>query len=292
MSGDDFIRDAVSRAGDGIGGDVPTDLAGRLEQGRARLVRRRMVTRAAAGAAAILLVGSVALQLGRDDDSAVETVDDPSTSTSTVAPTTVASAVTTETTAPIDTTTVPPTTEATTTSEPVSTTARPPAVSPIGPSDPLSLYGIGAVRAGMTVAEAEAVTGQGFAIDGFEMEGGSCYFARLDGLADLIFLIRSDAGLAGDPREGVIGRVSVRTPGRTTISGISVGSTRAEVIETYGDRLVESPHAYVTDGSYLDYTSPDPADSGFMVRFEIADDAVRDIHAGRWSEVQLIEGCA
>jgi hypothetical protein len=290
MSGDDFLRDAVARAGDEIAGEVPSDLAGRLEARRTRIVRRRTATRVLAAAAIILVIGGVALQFGADDEDAVETVDLPTT----VAPTT-ATSVTTEATAPAATTTAPTdttTTEPATTTQPTTTTVPPPTVSPIGPSTPISLYGIGQIRAGMTIAEAEAATGQTFTVDGFDMAGGSCYFARVDGIEDLLFLVTSDAGPTGDPRQGVIGRVTVSVPGRTTISGISIGSTRAEVLDTYGDRITESQHAYVTDGSYLDYTSPDPADAGFMVRFEVADGAVRDIHAGHAREAGYIEGCA
>jgi hypothetical protein len=288
MSGpDDFLRDTVSRAGDAIPAGVPADLSGTLEHRRSRLVRRRVARRVAAGGVALVLVGALVVRAGAEDDAADEVIigADPSTTTSQPAPETTGTAPAatdvTSTTVPSTTTTDPPTT---------TTTAPAETGTPIDESTPISLYGIGAVRGGMTIAEAEEATGQTLTIEGFDDFGGTCYFARIDGLDELYFLIVNDAG-ASDPRQGVVGRVSATAGPWRTISGLGVGSTRAEVLAAYGDRIVESPHAYV-DGSYLDYVPADPADAAFMLRFATNGDTVTEVHAGLEGPAGSIEGCA
>jgi hypothetical protein len=243
-----------------------------------------MAARVAAVAAAVLVVVA-GLTLLNDDDERADIYAGPPSST-TVAPSTTDPGALAPTTLP-DATTAPTTSPTTT-----APTTTAPATRPITESSRMSLYGLGEVRGGMTIAEAEALTGQTFVVDSFDMAEGLCYFARIDGFDDLYFLIENDVAPT-DPKQGIIGRASVGAGPWTTISGIGVGSTREEVLAAYGERITESPHAYVPGGSYLDFVPADAADSAYRLRFETdADGVVTEMHAGLTRPVGYIEGCA
>lgn len=285
---DSQLKNAITRAGDGLSRPVPTDLAVRLEAKRARVDRRRIGARVLAVAAAVVVIGATAAVVSRDDDERSQVdIGGPSTP----APSTTEAGGLTPTSVGGSDSSVP-TSEATTTTAPITTAPTEPAGEPITAASQISLYGLGAVRGGMTVTEAEAATGQTFRIEGFEDFGGACYFARVDGFEDLYFLITTDVPPA-DPREGIIGRASVTAPEWQTISGIHVGSTEAEVRAAYGANIVESPHEYVPGGKYLDFIPSDAADAAFKLRFETdATGVVTEMHAGLEGPASYIEGCA
>lgn len=55
---------------------------------------------------------------------------------------------------------------------------------------------------------------------------------------------RADAGrVAADPADGTITRIDIRETS-ATCAGIRIGSTKAEVLDASGDRIVVSPHEY------------------------------------------------
>src|SRR5262245_4907177 len=172
------LKAAIVRAGDELSRPAPADLGVRLKAQRARLARRRMAARVLAVAAVVLVV-AVGLTLLNDDDERADIYAGPASST-TATPSTTESGAIAPGTGPEATTM--PTTELTTTTAPTTTA---PAVSPITEGSRMSLYGLGEVRGGMTIREAEALTGQAFVVDSFDMAEGLCYFATIDGFDDL-----------------------------------------------------------------------------------------------------------
>lgn len=154
------------------------------------------------------------------------------------------------------------------------------------------LKGVGPIAGGMTVTEAEAAAGVTIEISDFDTFGGACYFGRVKGLENLYLLIENTDPRTG-PKAGVIGRATADGGAWSTISGVKVGSTEAEVMKAYGAKIVPSPHQYVTGGKYLDYVPTDAADVAYRLRFE-TDGAgkVTEIHAGLAGPATYIEGCA
>ncbi|MDQ3385782.1 MAG: hypothetical protein M3503_07225 [Actinomycetota bacterium] len=174
-----------------------------------------------------------------------------------------------------------PTTSATTAPGPTSSTVAP---DTLGPEDRASLEGVGPVRVGMTLEEASAAAGQGISEvpgSGAGSDPAACYYAVPDtGQPKVSFMVV----------DGAIGRVDV-DEGSTvvTVSGIGVGATEADVLATYGDRILVEPHPYDEGGRYLRYVPDDPTRS---LIFETDGATVLRYRSGLSGPVSFIEGCA
>ena len=235
---------------------------------------RRVLPFVLAGVVALAAIVLLVVQRSDDDDGGPEGA---STSTTTSDRSTSSSSSSTSASTP--TTTVTP--------------------DPIDADTPLSERGIGAIEAGMTVAEAEAASGLRLAPDGsFEAFGGHCYYVVLEGQPNVSVRVRSpnDEPVV-DPGDGVISVISVFGPDpgspstRVTTGGIGLGATEAEVRAAYGDAVEEQPHDYVPDGAYL-YVHPDDS-PGFGFRYVLDEQrVVTSIDAGEASGITAAEGCA
>ena len=161
---------------------------------------------------------------------------------------------------------------------------------------PISFHGIGPIRAGMTISEAEEAAGRPMIIVDFEQFGGHCYFAYPEGMKDdvILTILSPDEKPVTNPKDGVVGRASVEdgftSSPATTEGGVGIGASAGDVRAAYrGFSLSESKHHYI-DGLYLDVEA---ADSEMLLRFETrADGTVFVIHAGAPHAVTLVEGCA
>jgi hypothetical protein len=264
------------------------------------LSRARRATLALAASAVLTLAGC-----GDDDDDASTTTRPPDSVASTTAATTTTTPATSApgstTTAParVTTTTTAAATTTATTPVPAPTTAptstSPPSVAPTTPppagavtaDTPISIFGIGPVRAGMTLREA-AATGVPIEAVDFDAFEGFCYGGVIDGQPDVgMLVVASGDEPPADPLDGVIGRVSLYIGVRTTTEGIHIGSTEQDVHTAYGAALQETPHVYVPDGHYLRHE-----DGGFAYVFETDGSVVTAIHAGDPDVVGYVEGCA
>lgn len=194
--------------------------------------------------------------------------------------------------APATTTTVPdvpvappPQPALTTSTTPVpDTTTSTPAPDTLGPEDRVGLDGIGPVRVGMSLEQASAAAGQPVAeVPGSGVGTGpaACFFAAPgNGEPQVAFMVV----------DGVIGRVDVDGGSSVlTISGIGVGATEADVLATYGDRILVEPHPYDVAGRYLRYVPDDPSRS---LIFETDGAMVLRYRSGLAEPVSFIEGCA
>jgi hypothetical protein len=156
-------------------------------------------------------------------------------------------------------------------------------------TQPLTLRGMGSVTLGMSVAEAEEALHATLELGTPASEG--CYYANdpTDVLSPLFMVLTSN----GDPLDGKIVRIELGEE-HTTRSGIHRGSTRAEVLSAYGDRIVASPHPYGSGpgSEYLTYVPADATDAEYRLVFETVDDRVVAIRAGLLPAVEWIEGCA
>lgn len=172
---------------------------------------------------------------------------------------------------------------ATTTSAPPPPTSAAGVADPLDPDDRVSLEGVGPVRVGMTLEEASAAAGQGISEvpgSGAGSDPAACYYAVPDtGEPKVSFMVV----------DGQIARVDVEEgSGARTISGIGVGAPEADVLATYGDRIVVEPHPYDEGGRYLRYVPDDRARS---LVFETDGAKVVRYRSGDADAVSAVEGC-
>lgn len=141
-------------------------------------------------------------------------------------------------------------------------------------------YGIGGLRAGMTVKQARAV------FPGFEPAAGAdsvgCDYATVPELP---------LGVSVMVEDGVVGRIDVLQGTVPTSAGARIGDTESTIKKLYKGQVTVSPHKY-TDGHYLTVVPKSPADSAFRIIFETDGTRVLQYRAGRRPQVEYVEGCA
>jgi hypothetical protein len=205
-------------------------------------------------------------------------------------PTTVSTTLgTTTSTKATSTTTGPPVSTATT-SPPVTTSTTPPPASPgpaPGPSidaeTPLSRSGIGPIRAGMTLRQAEAAAAISITPDISMGPGSTCITAHVEGL-DLWFLTELSGQPSEDPMNGVIGSVH---GGRRTVEGVALGDPIAEVDGIYGTPTHTLDYPYLPNGQVFVYES-----GGFAYSVTTDGATVTELESGDPAWVANLEGCA
>jgi hypothetical protein len=135
--------------------------------------------------------------------------------------------------------------------------------------------GIGPVRVGMTVAQAEASLGMTLQRRSLPAD---CAYVWPDGrLSGVSFMVIRDS----------IARIDVDSGEVATEAGARVGDSQERVLQLYGNRLAVSPHKYVT-GNYLTHT---PSDTSYRILFETDGQHVTRYRAGRMPEVEWVERC-
>ncbi len=203
-----------------------------------------------------------------------------------------ATTVTTMAQAPATTAVVPPpvTTRPPSTTAPAPTTTSPPTTVPerLTSASRLRLDGLGPVRVGMTLREAEAAAGVSLRLLDMPRDP-SCRYAVPDlssGTGDEIGfmvvegkIVRIDIGIMGPDRI-------------LTVSGVGKGDTEAKVQTTYPGRIRVEPHPYVQGGHYLVYVPADAGFRDFSMIFETVDGTVRNFRAGYAGPVAWPEGCS
>ena len=158
--------------------------------------------------------------------------------------------------------------------------AAAPAPRPVDPSRLLSERGIGALRYGMTAAEAQAaLNGELNVEEPISGDGDdACRYGRSPRVPGFVML------------EGA--RV-VRVDGDSTTvtaAGARIGMSEAEVLTLYpGARVM--PHHY-TDGHYLVVLPGAPADTTHRLVFETDGKVVTGMRGGVYPPVEYVEGCA
>lgn len=195
-----------------------------------------------------------------------------STAPSTTATTTVTAAPETSTSLP-----APTSTTARAGAGATSTTTAGPGLST---SSRLRIDGIGPINVGMTVAQARAVAGTELSL-------------TKEPYCDVLSAPRGPGGvdlIITNPASGRIDLIVVKEPTVSTLSGIRVGSTEAEVQAAYPGRLrVVNPSLPV---HRLIYSAADPALADRVVVFVIDTGRVATMYAGLRSHAEADEICA
>lgn len=161
----------------------------------------------------------------------------------------------------------------------------------------VAIDGIGPVRVGMTIAQAEASAGVRLVEKGGRAGTGGCYYVwpqpEIEGLAFMVISDRSDNRI--ERNRDRIARVDVFEGSRlTTVSGARIGDTEARIKSLYPGKIKVTPHHYTWDsgGHYLTYVPQDSKDRNYRLIFETYRGRVTQFRAGQLPEVDYIEGCA
>ena len=164
----------------------------------------------------------------------------------------------------------PPTTPAPSTPQPA------PADTSRTPGMVVTEYGIGPIHTGMTVAQANAAIGGGFAAP----KGGTsgCTYA---------VLTKAPRGLWVMLETGRVARVEVRSGSIPTSAGAKIGSTESRIKSLYPG-VASTPHKYVTGGHYLTVMGSNPAN---RIVFETDGSRVTTFRSGTTPAVENVEGC-
>lgn len=134
--------------------------------------------------------------------------------------------------------------------------------------------GLGPLRAGQTIAQANAAVG-----GGFSGSTGNCTYAVWP---------KAPKGVAVMLAKGKVARVEVRSGTIATSMGAQIGSSESRVSELYGGRLTTAPHKYNPGGHYLTVVGPGGSN---RIVFETDGTGVTNYRAGRPPEVEQVEGC-
>lgn len=152
------------------------------------------------------------------------------------------------------------------------------AAPPGGTSYRITPNSFGPLRVGMTVAEAAAAMGGGFAAPrGYD---GGCGYATLT---------KAPAGLAVMLEGGKIARFEVRSGGIKTAEGAGIGDSETRIKGLYGSTVASTPHKYVQGGHYL--TVKPSSSSTNRIVFETDGTRVTEYRSGKTPEVEQVERC-
>lgn len=157
---------------------------------------------------------------------------------------------------------------------------------PAGPGMPpveaftISETRLGPVRAGMTIAQANAALG---GILNVPSRLDECDYVRPRTTPrDVAFMVE----------KGRISRIDVTNSSTVaTTVGARIGDTEERIRSLYAGRVISQPHKY-TDGRYLVVTPANPADSAFRIVFETDGTKVLRYRSGIRPAVEYVEGCS
>lgn len=144
----------------------------------------------------------------------------------------------------------------------------------------VAINGIGAIKVGMTVAEASRASDTKL-VGKIEP---SCYYVHPQNIPKGLRFMVTDRRIA---RVDVDDKSSV-----TTLSGAKIGDTEARIKALYLGQIKVSPHKYDTGGHYLTFVPKDKSDRNYRLVFETDGKRVTTFRAGKLPEVEYVEGCS
>ncbi|HBL14448.1 MAG TPA: hypothetical protein DD379_24280, partial [Cyanobacteria bacterium UBA11162] len=149
-------------------------------------------------------------------------------------------------------------------------------------SSKVAINGIGPIRVGMTVKEAENSADIKLIREEIGAHENCSYVKSQTGPSGVEFMVIDDR----------IARVNIyENPRITTVGGAKIGDTEERIKSLYPGQIEVSPHEYVPGGHYLTFVPKDAQDQQYRVVFETDGKRVTDFRAGRIPEVEYVEGC-
>lgn len=146
----------------------------------------------------------------------------------------------------------------------------------------LAIDGIGPIRVGMTIQQAEASSRTRLLSQGGKLD--NCWYVKPQGgLRDISFMVI----------DGKIARVDINGNSRiTTVRGAKIGDSEDRIKSLYPGQIRVTPHEYVQLGHYLTFVPKDASDRQYRLVFETDGRRVKEFRSGRLPEVEYVEGCA
>jgi hypothetical protein len=161
----------------------------------------------------------------------------------------------------------------------------------------LVIDGIGPIRVGMTVSEAETTARVKLVEKGGRAGGGGCYYLwpqKGPQYVGLMAIGNQENSPIDRTRDRIV-RVDIfKGSSISTLSGAKIGDTEARIMALYPGRIKVTPHQYTgpQGGHYLTYTPKDSSDKNFRIVFETLKGRVTQFRSGKLPEVTYVEGCA
>lgn len=142
----------------------------------------------------------------------------------------------------------------------------------------LSMTGLGAIRAGMTVEQVMPLADWSAFVRNQEPEG--CWYLRYEGPDAFALMIIDDR----------VVRIELGKKSRLrTFTGARIGTPEDELKKLYGTRLEAQPHKYVEGGHNYVLRSGAGTEG---LRFEVYESVVQAVQAGPWEHLHYVEGCS
>jgi hypothetical protein len=146
----------------------------------------------------------------------------------------------------------------------------------------VAIDGIGPMRVGMTIAQAEKSARTRLISQGSKL--GDCFYVKPQG---------GPRGVSFMAIGKVIARVDIHNnSSMSTVRGAKIGDSEQRIKSLYKGQIKVTPHEYVQGGHYLTFIPTDAADKKYRMVFETDGRRVTQFRAGRLPEVQYVEGCA
>ena len=159
----------------------------------------------------------------------------------------------------------------------LSQTASASAPGRLNKSTRVSYFGIGNVRAGMSLRTAARAANDKL-VSIHPISDGCTFVKPQQGPDGIIFMVI----------DGKIARVDVENKFTVTAEGARVGDSEARIKRLYPGRVRVTPHAYI-EGHYLTVIAPD-GKHGFV--FETDGRKVTQYRAGSRVAIRYVEGCS
>lgn len=151
---------------------------------------------------------------------------------------------------------------------------------PVTNASRITQNGLGSIRLGMTVDQAQARSGQRIQNNLFTPGDTSCGIAQL---------FPQRLGVNMQTTNLRIWVINVSRPGISTRAGIEVGDTVADVRRAYGARVTSHPNKYTPKARDLWVTFPN---NRKLIFYANPRQQVTQISSGREPEIDFVEGCA
>jgi hypothetical protein len=143
---------------------------------------------------------------------------------------------------------------------------------------PLTTAGWGAVRVGMTPAQAAARLGSRLVVPK-GADPTACHYRTTAPAPGLLFMVEN----------GRIVRVETKDARYATLSGVRVGDSQDSALATYAGRARVMPHKYSDTGKYIVVAT---SDGKRAVVVETDQGRVTQIRGGQRPAVEYVEGCS
>jgi hypothetical protein len=146
----------------------------------------------------------------------------------------------------------------------------------------VSTQGIGAIKIGMTIAQAAKVAKIKLITENSDSTATCVYYQPAQKSLGVSFMVT----------DGIISRIDITNPQITTLSGAKIGNSENRIRAIYGNRIQTKSHKYLDRGHYLIFVPRDLKDRDRQIIFETDGSKIINWRVGKAKEVAWVEGCS